>query len=66
MLLDIVRVEYNKSNKNASKNTVIKPSDRSIALNEESVRKAIEKRKQLEWSKMSFSDLDKLTNLNTN
>lgn len=65
MLLDTVRVEYDNPNKKDPKKKLTKPNDRSIALNEESVRKALERRKKEEWTKMSFSDLDKLTKLNT-
>lgn len=65
MLLDVVRVEYDKPKDEKSKNRKIKPNDKSITLNEESVRKSLEKRKQQEWIKMPFSDLKKLNTTNT-
>lgn len=66
MLLDTYKVDYKSEDKKGKKKKgVVNPNDKSIALNEESVRKARERRKKQEWTKMSFSDLSTLTTQNT-
>lgn len=63
MALDIPRVEYGTKDKKKNK---ISKNDRSISLNEESVRKARERREQKKWQKMKLSDLETQTNTEHN
>lgn len=64
MLLDTVRVEYDTKDKK-DKQQKVNPNDKAFKLQEEANKKALERRKKEEWTKMSFSDLDKLTKPNT-
>lgn len=71
MSLDLPRVEYTHENEKGTpadngKRKKLDPNDKSLKLQEEANKRAVERRKKNDWQKIKLSELDTNTQTNTN